>query len=94
MPGSSDQHGIQEEQIREKVLLVIRRIAPEADLDSLDSRRRYREQFDFDSIDYLNFAVGIQEEFQIVIPEMDFPRLATLDGCLDYLKERVSAASS
>ncbi len=94
MPGSSDQHGSQEEQIRETVLLVIRRIAPEADLDSLDSRRRYREQFDFDSIDYLNFAVGIQEEFQIVIPEMDFPRLATLDGCLDYLKARVSAASS
>ncbi len=94
MPGSSDQHGSHEEQIRETVLLVIRRIAPEADLDSLDSRRRYREQFDFDSIDYLNFAVGIQEEFQIVIPEMDFPRLATLDGCLDYLKARVSAASS
>ncbi len=89
MPGVSDQHGTRDEQIREKVLLVIRRIAPEANLDSLDSRRRYREQFDFDSIDFLNFAVGIQDEFQIVIPELDFPKLATLDGCLDYLKARV-----
>jgi acyl carrier protein len=89
MPGGSDQHRSRDEQIKEKVLLVVRRIAPEANLDSLDSRRRYREQFDFDSIDFLNFAVGIQDEFQIVIPELDFPKLATLDGCLDYLKARI-----
>jgi acyl carrier protein len=94
MQMSPDHDNSRDDQIRERVLLVLRRIAPEANVDSLDSRRRYREQFEFDSIDFLNFAVGIQDEFKIVIPELDFPGLATLDGCLDYLKARLSAASS
>lgn len=88
MAGGPGHHGSEDEQIREKVLLVITRIAPEANVDALDSRRRYREQFEFDSIDFLNLAVGLQDEFHIVIPELDFPRLATLDGCVEYLKER------
>jgi acyl carrier protein len=93
MPTVNQQNTQEAERIKEKVLLVLKRIAPEADLDFLDSRRRYREQFEFDSIDFLNFAVGIQDEFRIVIPEMDFPRLATLDGCLDYLKAKTNPNS-
>ena len=77
-----------EEQMRDIVLSIIGRIAPEADLGSIEPDRRFRDQFDFDSVDFLNFALGLQEELKIPIPENDFPLLATLNGCIGYLRSK------
>ena len=41
-------------------------------------------------MDLLNFVIGLHREFQVEIPEKDYPKLATLDGCVSYL----AAASS
>jgi acyl carrier protein len=87
----SEQHGNVEEQIKARVLRVLGRIAPESNLEALDSKRSYRDQFDFDSVDFMNLAAGIQEEFKIIISELDFPKLATLDGCIDYLKAKAGS---
>ncbi|MDY0040789.1 MAG: acyl carrier protein [Desulforhabdus sp.] len=74
--------------IKAVVLRLLGEIAPEADLAHINSGKRFRDQFEFDSVDFLNFAVGLQEELKIRIPEDDFPRLATLDGCVEYLKSK------
>ena len=74
-----------EEQIREMVVRILGRIAPEADLGNLESDRGFRDQFDFDSVDFLHFALALQDEAQVSIPEEDFPSLATLNGCIGYL---------
>jgi acyl carrier protein len=76
---------MKEEQIREVIVERLRQIAPEADFDSLNPEQRFRDQFDFDSVDFLNFALALQERLKVSIPEEDFPSLATLNGCIAYL---------
>lgn len=72
-------------EIRDRVLLVLGNIAPEADLSKLDSRGRIRDQLDIDSMDFLNFVIGLHEDLHVDIPERDYGLLATLDGCVHYL---------
>jgi hypothetical protein len=36
-------------------------------------------------MDLLNFVIGIHKALKVDIPEADYPKLATLDGCLSYL---------
>lgn len=79
-----------EEHISKTALDIIATIAPEADLEHLDPAGRLRDQFDFDSVDFMNFAVGLQKRFQLDIPEEDYPRLATLNGCVAYLKAKLN----
>ena len=73
------------EEIKETVLLVLGRIAPEADLSELKPNLRIRDQLDIDSMDLLNFVIGLHKELNVEIPEADYAKLATLDGCLNYL---------
>jgi acyl carrier protein len=77
--------------IRKEVLALMRQIAPEADLDHLDPAARFRDQFDFDSVDFVNFAAGLQERLNVSIPEQDYPRLATLESAVSYLKSRTTS---
>jgi acyl carrier protein len=72
-------------QIREIVLEALGEIAPEADLTALAPDVGLRDQLDLDSMDILNFVVGLHAALGVEIPETDYPKLATLDGCVDYL---------
>ena len=36
-------------------------------------------------VDFLNFAIGLSEELGVDVPEADYSKLYTLDGCVDYL---------
>ncbi len=76
------------DEIRETVLRVLGQIAPEADLSQIKPNLRIRDQLDIDSMDLLNFVIGLHKELNVEIPEADYPRLATLDGCIDYLAVR------
>jgi acyl carrier protein len=73
------------DEIREIVHYVLGQIAPEADMSQIKPNLRIRDQLDIDSMDLLNFVVGLHKELQVEIPEADYPRLATLNGCVDYL---------
>jgi acyl carrier protein len=73
------------EQIRETVLRVLGSVAPEAELQSIDPRLSLRDQLDIDSVDFLNFVIGIHAELGVDIPEVDLPKLATLESCVSYL---------
>jgi acyl carrier protein len=72
-------------EMREIVLRVLSNIAPEVDLASLDPERDLRDQIDIDSVDFLNFAIGLHNELGIDIPDADVSKLLTLNGCVNYL---------
>jgi acyl carrier protein len=78
-----------EEHIKATVFRLIHGIAPEADLEYLDPDKGFRDQIDFDSVDFLNLALALQEELKITIPETDFPEIATLSGCVGYLQPKI-----
>jgi acyl carrier protein len=44
-----------------------------------------RGALDLDSMDFVNFVVGLHERTGIDIPEADYPRLRTMDGAIAYL---------
>ena len=70
---------------RSQVLRLLGEIAPEADTTSLRPDVSFRDQLDLDSMDFLNLVVALHKEFHIEIPEADYPKYMTLNGCLAQL---------
>ena len=68
---------------------VLGRIAPDIDVADIDRDGDLREEFDIDSMDFLNFVLGVHERLGIEIPEADYPHLFTLDGAVEYLAARL-----
>ena len=68
-------------------------IAPEADLASLDPAADVREALDINSMDFLNFVTAIHRQLGVDIPEIDYPKLITLDRAMAYLKKKLIAKS-
>lgn len=71
--------------VRAAVLRALGGVAPEADLEHLQPDVSFREQLDIDSMDFLNFVIALHKELQVAVPEKDYPKLATLRGCMQYL---------
>ena len=74
--------------LRATVLGVLGEIAPEADLGAVRGDAPLREQLDLDSMDMLNFVVGLHAALGIEIPEADYGKFVTLDACVAYLEGR------
>ncbi|HEY4684984.1 MAG TPA: acyl carrier protein [Dehalococcoidia bacterium] len=79
-----------EDAVREKVLAILAELAPEVDVHALRPDVRLRDQMDIDSMDFLNFLIGVDEQLGVDIPEADYPRLATLDAIYRYLQEKLA----
>ncbi len=80
------------DEIRATVLRALALVAPEADLRSLDSSGDLREQLDLDSVDFLNVLIAVHDALGVDIPEVDYPKLSSLDACVAYLEARVRAS--
>lgn len=77
------------EEIRAAALAVLQGIAPEVEADELDGGKPLRNQVDLDSMDWLNFLIGLHARLKVDIPEADYARLVTLDDVVAYLGERL-----
>ncbi|MCF8156943.1 MAG: acyl carrier protein [Rhodoferax sp.] len=71
--------------IRTLAANVLAGIAPEADLSAVGESEDLRESLDLDSMDFLNFIIGLSQGSGVSIPEADYPRLFTLQCLVDYL---------
>jgi acyl carrier protein len=80
------------EEIRAKVLEVLGTIAPELDPAELVPDANLRDQLDVDSMDFLNFVIGLHKAFGVEVPEADYRKLFTLDGCVNYLAAKIKPA--
>lgn len=80
--------------LRGTVLAVLGQVAPEADLTAVDPAEDLREQLDLDSMDILNLAIGLFQATGVEVPERDYPRLVTVDGCVEYLDAHGYGAGS
>lgn len=77
--------------LRNTVHTLLQSIAPEVDPAALDAAAPLRDQIDLDSMDYLNFIVGMHEKLKVEIPESDYRKLVSLDDIVNYLRERTPA---
>jgi acyl carrier protein len=84
---------VNESDLRSAVLAALQEVAPEADLACLADDADIHDDLDLDSMDFLNFAIGIHERTGIDVPERDYPRLGTLGRALAYLTRKLGSVT-
>ena len=80
--------------IRKVVQEELGNIAPEVDLASIDPASDLREAIDIDSMDFLNFITAIHHRLGVEIPELDYPKLVTLDGAVAYIAAKLGTSKT
>ena len=73
--------------VRTTILSTLSEIAPNVDVETIQDEIVFRDQFDFDSLDFLRFVTALDQRLQIRVDEADYPRLSSLKGCIDYLDD-------
>ncbi|MGV0596726.1 acyl carrier protein [Mycolicibacterium porcinum] len=72
--------------IRDEILDVLTRLAPEVEPQAISGDTLLRSQVDLDSMDWLNFLVGVHRRLHIAIPEKDYASLRTLNDIVAYVQ--------
>jgi len=80
--------------VKQIVLDIIAEIAPDEDLSDIKPDVRLRDQLDLDSMDFLDIVMELRKQHGIEVPEDDYPELASLDSCANYLQPKFEAKAS
>jgi len=80
--------------LESQVLALLVDIAPDVDPAAVRPEQPFRDQFDFDSMDFFNFAAALHQHFGLDIPERDYPQLTSLAGCIAYLRQRLPGGAA
>ncbi len=78
--------------IRKIVKEELNNIAPEVDMDGIGPTADLREAMDIDSMDFLNFITAVTHRLSIDIPEVDYPKLVTLNGAVAYIGAKLRSS--
>ena len=77
------------DEIKDVILEIIQVIDDEAEFDDLDADKPLRDQLDLDSMDFLDIVMELRKRYMLQIPEEEYPELATLTSCVDYLEPKL-----
>ena len=78
--------------IKDVILEIIQEIDEDADVATIAATEPLRDQLDLDSMDFLDIVMELRKRYKLQIPEADYPELATLESCINYLEPRLQAA--
>ena len=81
------------EDIRGAIVSSLTAVAPEIDPSTLSPDLAFRQEFDLDSMDFLNFVIGLHTSLGVDVPEVDYGKLATLDDAVEYLSHKLGIES-
>ena len=79
------------DQVKQIVIDIINEIAPDEDTSDLKGAINLREQMDLDSMDFLDIVMELRKQHGVEVPEADYPELASLDSCANYLTPKFNA---
>jgi acyl carrier protein len=71
--------------VKKIILNIISDIAPDEDTSNLQDEVPLRDQLQLDSMDFLDIVMELRKKHGIEVPENDYPQLASLQSCADYL---------
>ncbi len=77
------------EQVRNAVLDILSDIAPDEDLGSIKDDEKLRDQFDLDSMDFLDIVMELRKRFKLEVPEKDYQELVSMASSVEYLLPRL-----
>ncbi len=69
------------------------RIAPDIDITEIDRTADLRDEFDIDSMDFLNLVTALSQSLNFNIPEVDYEQMDTFDNLVGYLKGRLASSN-
>jgi acyl carrier protein len=72
--------------LEDVVIAALTDVAPDIAGEVIDPHETFRDQFEIDSMDFLNFVVALNKATGVEIREADYPKLQTLDGAVAYLR--------
>lgn len=81
---------------REEALGVIREVAVEilsVQPDAVVETARFAEDLDADSLDLVELVMGLEERFDVAIPEEDLEGVATVGDAVDLVLKKAAALS-
>ncbi len=67
------------------------KIAPDIDIVDVALSGDLREEFDIDSMDFLNLVVALSRALNMDIPEADYSKISTYNALVTYLEDRANA---
>jgi len=74
------------DQIRQVILDILEKIAPDEDLTEIEDEIPFREQIELDSMDFLDIVMELRKQYRIEIPEDDYGQLASMQSTVAYLE--------
>ena len=77
------------EEVKQVVLDIISVVAPDEEVSDINSAESLRDQLDLDSMDFLDIVMELRKRHSVEVPSEDYPRLATLDSCVEYLTPKM-----
>lgn len=80
------------DEIKDVILEIIIDIDDEAETEGLDPDKPLRDQLDLDSMDFLDIVMELRKRYQLQIPEEEYPELASLNSCVNYLEPKLKDA--
>jgi acyl carrier protein len=80
------------DEIKDMILEIIEDIDEDAEFDGLDADKPLRDQLDLDSMDFLDIVMELRKRHKLQIPEEEYPELATLSSCVNYLEPKLKEA--
>jgi acyl carrier protein len=82
------------DEIRQVILDILARIAPDEDLSELKDEVAFRDQMELDSMDFLDIVMELRKQYRIHIPEEDYGNLASMERTISYLEPMLKDATS
>ena len=76
-------------EIRQVVLDILERIAPDEDLSEIDDSQPFRDQMELDSMDFLDIVMELRKQYRVQIPEEEYENLLTMDSTVSYLTPKM-----
>ena len=80
-----------EDQVQQIVIDIINEIAPDRNTTGLKPELNLRDQMDLDSMDFLDIVMELPESNMGSKSLKDYPELASLKSCSDYLTPKFNA---
>ena len=74
------------DEVRQAIVSILKDIAPDEDIGSIEDDAVLREQIDLDSMDFLDIVMELRKRFDIEVPESDYQELVSMASCIQYLQ--------
>ncbi|MHA6323650.1 acyl carrier protein [Roseivivax sp. CAU 1753] len=79
---------------RDALIRQLGRIAPEVEIDEIDTSADLRDECDIDSMDFLKLITALGRDLSLPMPEADYDRMRSFDDLLEYLRDRTAGTGT